>query len=107
MIGGMLEEVETENLFMLEAQKEPHTIDDYTIQQVMDVYTEQQDVLWVYREQLSRWKQENPAPKQLKELTRLEQQVDEIDQYLTDILAIADEIKDKTIDRILGKSDTE
>lgn len=107
MIDGMLEEVQTQYQNMLEAQKKPQTMDDYTIQRVITVYSEQHNSLWLYREQLSRWKQENPTPKQLKEIHRLERQVDKIDQTLTGILAIADEIKDKTIESILGKSDVD
>ncbi|WP_299414860.1 hypothetical protein, partial [Acaryochloris sp. IP29b_bin.148] len=72
MIDGMLEEVQSQHQNMLEAQKKPHTLDDFTIQRVINVYSEQQDFLWVYREQLSRWKQENPTPKQSKAITRLE-----------------------------------
>lgn len=105
MIDGMLEEVQSQHQNMLEAQKKPHTMDDATIARVIDVYSEQHEFLWVYREQLSRWKQENPTPKQTKEITRLEKQVDKIDQTLTGILSIADDIKDKTIDSILGKND--
>ena len=90
---------------MIEAQAKPYAMDNETIQRVIDVYSEQHDFLWVYREQLSCWKQENPTPKQSKEITRLEKQVDKIDQALKGILAIADEIKDKTIESILGKSD--
>ena len=107
MIDGMLDEVKSQHQNMLEAQKKPHTMDDATIKRVIDVYSEQHEFLWVYREQLSRWKQETPTAKQLKEITRLEKQVNKIDQVLTGILAIADDIKDKTIDSILGKSDME
>lgn len=107
MIDGMLEEVQSQHNNMLEAQKKPHTMDDATIQRVIDVYSEQHEFLWVYREQFSRWKQESPTQQQLKDINRLEQQVDKIDQVLTGILKIADEIKDKTIDSILGKSDME
>ena len=107
MIDGMLEEVQSQHQNLLEAQKKPHTMDDATIKRVIDVYSEQHEFLWVYREQLSRWKQEQPTPKQLKEITRLEKQVDKIDQTLTGILAIADDIKDKTIESILGKSGME
>lgn len=107
MVDGMLEEVQSQQNNMLEAQKKPHTMDDATIQRVIDVYSEQHDFLWVYREQFSRWKQESPTPKQLKDINKLEQQVEKIDQALTGILKIADDIKDKTIDSILGKSDME
>lgn len=105
MIDGMLQEVQSQHKNMLEAQKKPYAMDDATIQRVIEVYDEQHNFLWVYREQLSRWKQENPTAKQLKEITRLEKQVNRIDQLLMGILVIADKIKDKTIDSILGKSD--
>lgn len=107
MVDGMLEEVQSQHNNMLEAQKKPHTMDDATIQRVIDVYSEQHEFLWVYREQFSRWKQESPTPQQLKDINRLEQQVDKIDQVLTGILKIADDIKGKTIESILGKSDME
>ena len=93
MVDGMLEEVQSQHNNMLEAQKKPHTMDDATIQRVIDVYSEQHEFLWVYREQFSRWKQESPTPQQLKDINRLEQQVKKIDQALTGILNIADDIK--------------
>lgn len=107
MVDGMLEEVQNQHNNMLEAQKKLHTMDNATIQRVMDIYSEQHEFLWVYREQFSRWKQESPTPQQLKDINRLEQQVEKIEQALTGILNIADDIKDKTIESILGKSDME
>lgn len=107
MIDGMLKEVQSQHNNMLEAQKKPHTMDDATIQRVIDVYSEQHEFLWVYREQLSRWKQESPTPQQLENINRLGQQVENIELALTGILKIADDIKGKTIDSILGKSDAD
>jgi hypothetical protein len=52
-------------------------------------------------------KGQSPNPSQLREIVRLKGQIEEIHQALVSILALADELKQGTIDAILGKSDLE
>ena len=38
------------------ARARPHVLGDYTMGHVIKVFTKQPDGLWLYREQLARWK---------------------------------------------------
>jgi hypothetical protein len=87
------------------AEDRPHVLDDETVDRILKLYTEAEDLVWCYREQLNRWHNETPFEKQLQELKRLEQQVDHLEQCRINILSLAQDFKGKTIDAILGKSD--
>jgi hypothetical protein len=82
-------------------------MDDYTIGRVREVHGTQLDDLWLYEEQLSRWHKAHPTPEQAEELQRLPEQLAELHRVLTATLALADEIKDGTIEQVLAKDDFE
>ena len=63
--------------------------------------------LWLYEEQLSRWQQPVPSGSQQQEITRLTGQLAQLREVLTSTLALADEMKDFTIEKMLGKDDFE
>jgi len=106
-IDGMLESLE-ENLENLKAAKEQHgSMDDATVSRVIKVYTEQRDDLWLYDEQISRWKNAGPTESQKAELSRLSRQIERLRAALDSGLAMADEMKEVTIEKILAKDDVE
>lgn len=106
-IDGMLESLE-ENLENLKAAKERHgSMDDATVSRVIKVYTGQRDDLWLYEEQISRWKSAGPTETQKAELSRLSRQLERLRAGLDLALAIADVMKELTIEKILAKDDTE
>ena len=63
------------------------------------------DTSELFKEQLSRWREEPLSPEQSNEVTRLEAQVERLRANLTSILGLAGEVKDHTIDKILEKDD--
>lgn len=71
------------------------------------LHTEQRDFLGVFAEQLARWRNERPTDAQRRELDRLERQLDRLRAVLEDILKLAEELKQGTIERVLAKSDLE
>jgi hypothetical protein len=89
------------------AEHRPHILDDEIVNRVEKLYTEAEDLVWCYREQLKRWRMEKPTQKQLQELERLELQVEQLEQCRTNILSLTDGFKGNTIDAILSKSDIE
>lgn len=106
-IDGMLE-VATENYETLqEARPKPHVLDDETVNRVLDVFTTQQNDLWLFDEQLRRWKAGQLTNLQRKEIERLERQMAKLRQVITDILHLADELKGGTIEKQLAKSDAQ
>jgi cell division septum initiation protein DivIVA len=74
---------------------------------VLKVYGEQQDFLWVYEAQLERWQQESLSDEQRQQTEQMAAQLAQLKPGLSEILAIANDLKDKTIESVLGKSDAE
>ena len=107
MVAAQLEEVETQLQTLREAQKQPHVLDDYTVGRVLKVYGEQQDFMWVYEAQLARWQKESLSQTQRQQIEQMSQQLKQIEPGLSEILKIAEDLKGKTIESILGKSDVE
>ncbi|MEO1685674.1 MAG: hypothetical protein AAFS06_20755 [Cyanobacteria bacterium J06631_12] len=107
MVAAQLEEVETQRQSLREAQKQPHVLDDHTVGRVLKVYGEQQEFMWVYEGQVERWQKENLSSTQRQLLEKMSAQLKEIKPGLSEILEIAEDLKGKTIESILGKSDVE
>ncbi len=106
-IDGWLESVQEQYQTLLPAKTKPHVLDDYTINRVKKVFTEQQNDLWLWDEQLSRWKSGNLTEAQRTEIERLQRQMKKIREQITDILALADDLAKGTIEKVMAKSDAE
>ncbi|MBA3439319.1 MAG: hypothetical protein H0T92_05560 [Pyrinomonadaceae bacterium] len=105
MIDGMLESA-AENHRLLQ-QARPGSLDDATVERVVRVYTTQRDDLRLYIDQLSRWEKEPLDEKQSREVARLQQQLDRLRRVLSDVLVLAEKLKELTIERLLSRSDAE
>jgi len=106
-IDGMLESAEEQYPTLEEARPRPHMLDDYTVGRVVEVYTEQRDDLWMYEEQLRRWSAQTLTADQRREVERLTGQLGRLRMVIDKILALMDELKGGTIERMLAKSDVE
>ena len=100
---------------MLDAAKETYeplcqikVHDDFTIKRIFEVTGQQVKDEWMYDEQLERWSN-LPSLKTVhrNEIQRLQGQMIELKSVNRKILAIAEEHKDKTIEKVLAKSDAE
>jgi hypothetical protein len=105
MIDGMLEGAQEQYQTLLEARSKPHVLDDYTVGRVRDVYTAQQDDLWLWEEQLRRWQAQTLTATQQQEVARLTEQVARLREVIAAILMLAAELARGTIERVLAKSD--
>ena len=82
--------------------------DDFTIKRIFEVTGQQVEDEWLYEKQLVRWLDSpNLETVQRDEILRLQEQLAELKKVNRKILAIAEEHKDKTIEKVLGKSDEE
>lgn len=88
-----------------QAVARPHVLDDYMVNRVIKVYSEQRDDLWLYEEQLTRWEKETLTSAQRQEIKRLEGQVGTIKETLTSILTLAEVLQQQRRDAVLHKSD--
>ena len=90
-----------------EARKKPHVMDDMIMDQAINNHRKYLEGAWVYDEQLSRWKKEKLTEKQSREIERLTGQMLKYRKMCEDIIAVSEEIKKGTINRILEMSDEE
>lgn len=77
------------------------------VERIERAYSEQLDTSALFLEQLSRWRQGPLSAEQSNEVTRLESQVATLRANLTNLLDLAAEVEDHTIDKILAKDDFE
>ena len=98
-----------ENLYknLGEARKKPHVMDDMIIDRAINNHRKYLEGAWVYDEQLSRWKKEKLTDKQSRDIERLTGQMLKYRKMCKDIIAVSEEIKKGTINRILEMSDEE
>lgn len=106
-IDGMYAGVEQQYPTLLEAKQRPYVLDNATVNRVVNVYTQQQQDLWLFEEQLKRWQAQPLTPSQQQEVTRLEGQLEKLRQHLAAILSVAEELKQGTIETVLEKDDLE
>jgi signal transduction histidine kinase len=107
LIDGELADGQEHHASLLSVRGRPHVLDDATVERSIKLHTEQRDFLWVFAEQLTRWRHEQPSFAQRRELDRLEGQLERLRAVLDDILKLAEELKQGTIERVLAKSDLE
>jgi len=82
-------------------------LDDYTVNRVKKVFTDQQKDLWLFEEQLTRWKSGKLTGEQRVEIERLVGQMKKLREQITMILALADQLGKGTIEKVMAKSDAE
>lgn len=107
MIDGQFAEAQNQYAKLLAAHKTPYVLDNYTVEQIIKVFKEQQDFIWIYEKQLSRWQEEIISISQQTEITRIKGQVERWNTALRDILALAEELKSGTFEKMIDKSDLE
>ncbi|HHL0974367.1 TPA: hypothetical protein ACQUHP_006129 [Bacillus cereus] len=106
LIDGQSSDAKEQYVNLLEALSKPHVLNDAIIQRTIHVYTEQLEFVWIFEEQLSKWKKEDRlTPIEQSEIERLQGQVQQLRSILTDILAITEKLKDGTYEKVMAKSD--
>ncbi len=79
-----------------------------TEKRIFEVSGQQVEDDWLYDEQLSRWmKIKKLQPAERAEIQKLQARMKELKQVNRKIIAIAEKHKDKTIEKIMSKSDVE
>lgn len=107
LIDSELADGQEHHAALLSVRDRPYVLDDATVERSIKLHTEQRDFLGVFAEQLARWRNEQPTEAQRRELDRLEGQIERLRKVLSDILELAEELQQGTIERVLAKSDLE
>ena len=105
--GGI--ELATDQLDTLREARPPsqHVLDDATVGHVIRVYKTTRTDLAMFAEQGQRWLAEQLNARQRRDVEHYVAQVARERQLVEDILTLADELGEVTIERVLAKSDFE
>ncbi len=106
-IDGMLESASEQYETLQLAKPKPFVLDDYTVGRVLQVYTVQQGDLWLFDEQLRRWERGKLTTAQRQEVERLAGQMLQLHEVISAILRLAEQLQERTIEKVLVKSDVE
>src|SRR5947209_18862956 len=106
-INGVLLSANKQHGLLQLARSRPYILDDDTVGRVKEVFTTQQGDLWLFDEQLERWKALPLTAAQRQEVERLSGQMQELHTVIAAILELAKELEQGTIERQLAKSDLE
>ena len=107
LIDGELADGQEHHATLRSVRDRPYVLDDATVERSIKLHAEQRDFLGVFAEQLARWRNERPTDAQCRELDRLEGQLERLRKVLSDILALAEELQQGTIERVLARGDLE
>lgn len=107
LIDGALADNQAQLRNLQQAQTLKTVLDDYTVGRVLQVFGQQKADLWLYEDQVAHWKTQSLNPAQAKEISHLEGQVVQLRAVIDEILSLAEELQQGTIEAILGKSDLE
>lgn len=107
LITEMLHDAQEHYATLKEAEDKPHVLDDAIVHRVIRVHTDQLEDCVLFEEQLTRWKQLPLMDDQARQIVTAEHHVRQLRQVLTEILSLAETLKEGTIDSILRKSDIE
>ena len=88
-IDGMLSAANEQHGLLQQARPRPYVLDDYTVGRVKEVFTTQQDDLWLFDEQLERWKALPLTTAQRQEVERLVGQMQQLHTVIAAILELA------------------
>ena len=105
LIDGMVADTSAQWETLQPARVTPHVLDSALVERIERSYSEQLETSALFLEQLSHWRKGSLSAEQSNEVTRLEGQVATLRANLTNILDLAGEVKDHTIDEILEKDD--
>ncbi|MEQ8192709.1 MAG: hypothetical protein ABRQ39_32390 [Candidatus Eremiobacterota bacterium] len=107
IIDGEVDNFEDLYKNLCEARKKPHVMDDIIIDRAINNHRKYLEGAWVYDEQIARWKKEKLTEEQYREIQRLAGQMIKYRKMCKEIIAVSEEIKKGTINRILEMSDEE
>ncbi|MBU3200931.1 hypothetical protein LL037_12685 [Clostridium estertheticum] len=108
MISDQLEEAKDQYENLLKAQSKPYVLNDEILERVNKVFSEQLDFICLYENQISKWHNEETLTATLEtNLSKSQVQLKELSKVITNILALAAELKNGTIEKVIGKSGLE
>lgn len=106
-IDGMLESSQEQLETFRESRTRPHVLDDDTVTRSIKLYKAQNADTQLFLNQCNHWRKQSSTPSQLADIEKIESRTRALLTCNEEILGILDEIKDKTIDKILARDDAQ
>jgi hypothetical protein len=107
MIDGMAAEVQDFLGTLTEARNRPQALDDATLDRVVNQYRERLTFLELYDEQFRRWRAQGLTPEQAQTVDGFTREVAATRPMVEQVLALAAELREQSIDRIHELTDEE
>tara|TARA_E500000331_G_C17272891_1_gene720213 strand:- start:1691 stop:2113 length:423 start_codon:yes stop_codon:yes gene_type:complete len=107
LVTGMLDEDRMQAENFQQAREKPAVLDDAIVTRALSMYKERETFMPFYEEHFDRWEKESKNPDILKRISELRKKHEELKNLIQQILEDLDYIKDRTIDKVLNKSDFE
>lgn len=104
-IDGMADSADEQLVNLRQVEDRPYVLDNATVARLIAVFTQQRGDLWLYTEQIGRWRTEAPSAAQRTELDRLDRRLVTLTETIDTILAMAERLKAGTVEATLAKSD--
>ncbi len=102
-----LHEAEKQLQMLKTCENRPYVLDDFLVNRIIKIYTEQNEMLWVPVEQCSKWRKQSPRKDQLSDIMQVENNSKNLFSTNEQILSLAQSLKKGTVDSVLRKSDIE
>jgi hypothetical protein len=106
-VEGTLAASEEQLATLGRARERPYLLDDATVARLEWVYTEQREDLWLFEEQVRRWRALELDEGRRARVEELAGKVARLREVNAAVLALAAELKAGTIERVLAMSDLE
>jgi hypothetical protein len=90
-----------------QVMSKPHILNKDTVERIIRIHTSQNDDSWVFFEQCKKWRTEKPTQDELKLIAGIEKNAAKLEEVNNEIIALANSLKDITIEAILDKDDIE
>ncbi len=103
-INGMADSAEAQKRNLAETATRPGVLDDSTLHRLTAAFSQQKGDLWLYVEQLRRWRRERLTPAQDAAIALLEQRLATLTADVTAILDMAEQQRGQTIEAILNRN---
>jgi hypothetical protein len=106
IISGQLQEAKNQYENLLQVEDKPYVLNDEIVERIIKVHKEQLDFICLYENQICKWQDEEALTTKIEaDLASSQMQLQELIKALISILALADTLKDGTIEKVMAKSD--
>lgn len=107
LIQGSYSDATNLHTLLEEGKSRPYSLNDHIVNRAREQTLEGSDFVWVYTEQIHRWREQGPSADQIKEMDELEKVLAAWRDRIEELLDLLDVLQELTIEKLLEKSDFE